>query len=386
MADVLAGDLIEADGSLTPVYLWGVVAPDGVTVDPMAAVEVIGDVTTPPPDPDPGVEYGTFLRPFAGPEVGPFNTAVSAAAVYEAATAPTTKMMLDNVLKGQVNDEGTGYSVGIVDVPAGDTSAPVVTVRHPSNGTVYVPASAGFRIPTTFEPPLPPGGEMGDRNSCVINGGRHGYDFYRLVKVSDTVWTSTSVDAIDLQSTGIVRGVRAANVGLMNGLIRQHEVDAVLAGEADDFGHALAISAPETMLGPPLPDPGWQWPANMRDSTLITYQGLIRLGMLFAIPPGVAPDTAGEHLLARALINTLIRYGVYVVDRSSTVALYLEHGVSSTLSGVIKAAWRELGIPNLRLITSNGPDTPGGGAAPRLVTAPAPSEGYPASYPATYGG
>lgn len=375
--DVEVGDLVAADGvTLSPVYLWGVVLPDGVSVDVMAAAEVApDDGTTPPPPPppedgNPAITYGTFANPFA--PTAPFNTAVSTTAAYESSTDPTTKKLLDNVLKGTVNDEGSGYSVGIANVATGDTSAPVVTVRHPSDGsakagTVYVPASAGFRIPASFRPPTPPGGEMGDRNSVIVNGGRYGYDFYRLVKVSDTEWTSTSVDAIDLASSGIIRGVRAANISLLNGLIRQHEVDAVLSGERDDFGHALAISADETILGPPPPDPGYQWPANQRDSSWITYSGLVRLGMLFAIPPGINPAGSASHLLAKALLNTLVRYGVYVVDRSSTVALYLEHGVSSSLKDVLRAAWRDLGIPRLRLVTSNTSSTPGGGPAPRLA-------------------
>jgi hypothetical protein len=380
MPDVLFGYRLDGTApDFTPIYLAGKVMPDG-SVTPAAGTSVT--------NPDSGGGGGgggtrtAFLHPFAVD--APFNLGVATTATFEATTDTRTSFWIGKANAApnggiaQVNDQSTGYSVSIAQASPTD---PIVTVTHANTGAVLIPASQGFRVPANFTPPIPPGGETGDRNSVVIQpDGRNGYDLYRFIRQSSTSFTSTSAEAIDLHSSGIIRGIRAANISLANGLIRRHEIQAVQAGTKDDYGHALAVSIPETALGPP--SPGYVWPANARDSTLITYSGPIPMGSFAAIPTNLNAASTVSGLEAKALANTLTRYGMYIIDRSSTYALYVEQMPDGTAApswllnaaSAMKAAWRDDLMGLVRFVTNNTSTTPGGGVigATRLAPNAAP--------------
>lgn len=329
------GSYLDA-GVLRPAYIEGA-----------ASWSPAGDVPVGDRDPQ--------LWPFLSTSV--WNLGVGVDAGMEAKTAPRTKQLHDNVLLGTVNGGSGGYSVGIARPTNSD---PLINLHRPNAGAAWTGVSGVIRIPPSFVPPV-----GSDHNSVVIMPDGRMWDLYKLIKISDTEWTSTSVEAGDGRGTGLRPGVRAANMPLVGGLIRDWMIKAVLAGEMDEFGIALAVSMPEHMLGPALPDPGWRWPANARDQTAIVYTGLWSMGAYGAGYPADNLPSKVTGLIEVALANTLVRRGFYIIDRGSTVALYVEPGASgpgATSSQVeqrIRAAWRTL-IPFCGGVTTNTQATPNG--------------------------
>ena len=363
---------IEPDGTtLTPLYLEGVIQPDG-TVDPLAGGYGLPRGTVEPPT--------ATVDPFRAPFVptSPAKLPMAIGAQFKADTTPDNVTWIENATAApgggiaQVNDQLTGYSIPMV--PA-DLSDPIITsFRHPSTGAVW-PAQGTIRIPTDVVPPAGLDGSITVVN--VITG--EAWDIYRGVKLSDTSWTSTSVDAIDLWGDGITRGVAAPDNALMFGMWRQWEMRAVRDGLIEHLDHPLRISVPKRMLAA-LPDPGWQWPAKRRDSTTIVYAGPangIRMGSYLGIPDEAAAlATAGSNIYVRAAVRTLARHGAYVQDQSDYVALYVEPNWKrnpatgqltaqeawlTTANGAIKNWWRDQGMSLCRFIGNSTAATPSGG-------------------------
>lgn len=379
---------IEPGGGLTPLYVEGVIAGDN-TVDPLAGgfAPSTGGPVEPPPPPT-GLRDPHRDRVFAVDS--PFNLPLATGVTFKSDASADNALWISRANAApsggvaQVNGQSTGYSIPIVDVTGMTlTEAPVVTLTHASTGTPFSGASGVIRIPVDT---MPPAGLDGSIHVRMPNG--QAWDVYRAVKLSNTAWTSTSVDAIDIYGSGIVRGVAAANNALLGGMILQSELADVRDGVRDDFGHALRISLPATMLGPDLPDPGFQWPANTRDNPdNITYSGQIRMGALLAIPDEAealaAVSAAG--LYVRALANTLARYGTYVEDKSDYVALYVEPNwrrnpatnaltapaaYVTTAEGQMKNAWRDHLMKRCRVVSNSAAVTPGGGAIDATRRAP----------------
>lgn len=295
-----------------------------------------------------------FEQPFEVTD--PFNLAIARTVQHEAPTAPKTKAFIAASAKGAINR--ATWSVTFAKASAND---PLATVLDTKTGeTVRV------HMPTTLVPPAGSGGTF-DGNTIVLQpDGQTALEFYRLAR-SGTSWTCTRIVKQDLKGSSIKTGVRAAGICLGAGLIRDHEL------RAGFIPHALAMSLPKEMLkARPTPDDGQLmpspdksravWPANTQDTqAYVPYTGSIPMGSLFSIPPAVNVEALGLKPRGLALARALQQYGAYVVDQSSTIALYVEATAVGDSDAELRAAWRQL-IPEMRRVTNNTVATPAGGS------------------------
>lgn len=309
----------------------------------------------------PVVTRQAYLWPFAIDAA--FNVPISSAATYESSVSPKTATWLGMFpTLGQVNGGAGGFSIQ----PAlGTTSDPLATVTHPTTGAVY----GTWRIPATMTPPT------GTDKSCsVVQPDGTVVDFYKMVKVSDTHWTSTSVEWQAITGDGISAGVRASDLCNLNGLIRSWEINAVLGGDTRLCRHALAVAIPKESLGGT--SPYYVEPASAIDNqTNVPYQlknqaGGIEMGSLFAIPDSTVltsiPGLSATWGLP--LARTLQEYGAYITDQSVYAAIFVEPNVSSTICDAIKADWKILAQYCRRVSSTNTVGAWGGGSAPRLAS------------------
>lgn len=368
-----------ADGTFDPILTSTLITP-GSVVDP-------GDGGGGNPSTETRV---AFYHPFSASS--PFNTGISTTASYGLPTVKDTNgnvtfagnAITDNWLlragnpppsgnagtgSGQVNG-GTGttaanfnsYGVTASKAASGD---PTYTITNTGSG----PASISIQVDPDMDPPT--GTDM--NTVLVLADGVTAYEFYRLKwNTGRTALSCTRiVGPYNLKThDGLTNGIRAAGIKLLNGLIRQPDLDKVTSGVRDDFGHALAMSIPKEHLKQATPH--FVPPANTFDNqTNVPYTGIIPMGALFAIPPSLNAADAETGLLLKAFANTLERYGVYVTDQSTTWTLYLDQNVSETVKASLKTAWRARLMGKCRYITSNTSAVGwGGGPAPRLATDP----------------
>jgi hypothetical protein len=288
--------------------------------------------------------------PFAQDSI--WNVPIATTVTVQTSTATETAEWLAEAPAIATVNGSNGWSIAIA---VATTSTPLVTVTNPTNGTNY----GQFRIPTSLVPP-----SQLDKTCSVFNASSTGTitDFYKFVWTSSTTATSTSVETYSATGSGIERGVRAANVASSGGIIRAWEIGS----SADCFRHSLAMSIPREMLQDA--SPNLVWPANQVDSFAnsttqpeLAYSGSIPMGALFIIPDSVNVELLSLTGNALKLARSAQRYGCYVTDQSSTVALYLEPGISSTVENEIKTAWKNTVVPRMRMVTNNAPTTPGGG-------------------------
>lgn len=320
----------------------------------------------------------TYRMPFAHPfaQSAPFNTALATTATYESATDEKTSALInalaDRGIKSTIN-----YNAWSIAIGQASASDPIVTIKK-SDGTVLLSGKT-VRVPVNF---VPPGCGSGctitpDGNSMVVQpDGYTAYEFYRFKKISDTQWEASVAYDIDLRSSGIIKGVRAAGFSMANGLIRTPEITA------RKIPHAIAASIPKELLKlTPVSADGQVinnvavWPARSQDNQLyVPYSGVIPMGTLYAIPPSVDLNSLGLTAAGLAVARAMQQYGLYVADQSSTIAMYGEANMSSTDATNIKNDFATHLLPRLRRVTNNTSTNVGGGSstAQRLASPASP--------------
>jgi hypothetical protein len=282
-----------------------------------------------------------WLHPFASSS--PWNTAIGSAARFEPADGARTLAL--RTAKPVINRE-----LWSVPVRLARETDPLVTLEAVRNRTTY-----RIRIPADT---VTTGGADGHL-TIVSPDGVTAYDAFKLVRVDATLWRAQVVTVVDLRTSGIWAGVRAAATPSLAGLIRAHEV------RDRRIPHALAIAVPNTVL-----QNGPVWPAKRQDTDgAAAYSGRVPMGTLFAIPGSVDVDALPISPDGRALARALQDYGAYVVDRAGTAALYCELACDPTATARMNADWKVL-FGHLRALTNSTQATVGGGGAPR-VAAPA---------------
>lgn len=298
-----------------------------------------------------------FAQPFA--QDAAFNMPIATTATYEASTDEKTAWISSRGASGTMNYDY--WSIGIAQAT---TSDPTVIVKSTVDGSTL---ASGIRIPANFQPPTCVAPCSPDGNSLIVQpDGYTGYEFYKLSKVSDVEWRAKVRYQQDLRGSGITQGVRAAGISTVNGLIRKAEITS------GNIPHALAVSIPETglKLAPTAADGQVSsngkavWPARLQDTQIVNvleYSGPIPMGTLFAIPASVNVETLGLSGPGLYVARAAQRYGVYITDRSSSIALYADPTTSYTEADSIKAAWKSQILPRLRRVTNNTSTNVGGG-------------------------
>jgi hypothetical protein len=280
------------------------------------------------------------LHPFASSS--PWNTAIGTAAQFEPAHGVRSTAL--RTVKPVINREL--WSIPVRNARAAD---PLVTLEAVRNKVTY-----RIRIPADT---VTTGGTDG-HVTIVSPDGVTAYDTYKLVKVNATLWRAQVVTVVDLRTSGIAAGVRAAATPGLAGLIRAHEV------RDKHIPHALAIAVPNSVL-----KNGPVWPAKRQDTDgAASYAGTVPMGALFAIPPSVDVGAMPLSPEGKALARALQDYGAYVVDRAGTAALYCELDCDAAATTRMNAAWKTL-YPHLRAVTNSSATTVGGGGPPRVAAA-----------------
>lgn len=304
-----------------------------------------------------------YVQPFA--QDAPFNMPIASTATYEASTDEKTAWISSRGASGTIN-----YTYWSIAIAQAATSDPLVTVKSTIDGSVL---ASGIRIPASFQPPGCVAPCSPDGNSVIVQpDGYTAYEFYKLSKASDTEWLAKVRYQQDMRGSGITQGVRAAGISTANGLIRKTEITNGIVP------HALAISIPEAglKLAPTATDGQVSgngkavWPARLQDNQIVgvlEYSGPIPMGTLFAIPPSVNVETLGLSGAGLYVARAAQRYGVYITDRSSSIALYAESTTSHTDATSIKNAWQLQILPRLRRVTNNTSTNVGGGSLSPLT-------------------
>jgi hypothetical protein len=172
-------------------------------------------------------------------------------------------------------------------------------------------------------------------------------------------------------------GIRAARASILGGLIRTHEL------QAGKIPHALAIALPQALMAKRAVPP-----ATGIDGDSNGYGGIIPMGQLMALAPGVSIDgmrpldkpLAAPRKLStagRAIATALKTYGAYVVDTGGATALYAEPGAAALVhpvrdhyDGENHSELKTI-IANLSCVSNNAGPNWGGGGAP-LAPPPPP--------------
>ena len=281
-----------------------------------------------------------WLHPFTS--TSPWNTAIGSGARFEGATGTRTASLFTT--KPVINRE-----LWSIPVRHARTTDPLVTLESVRAGVSY-----RIHIPADT---VTTGGEDG-HVTIVSPDGVTSYDTFKLVRVNASLWQAQAVTVVDLRTSGIWGGVRAAATPALAGLIRAHEL------RDKHIPHALAIAAPNTVL-----KNGPVWPAKRQDGDGATaYSGQVPMGTLFAIPSTVNVDALAVSPEGKALARALQNYGAYVVDRAGTAALYCELACDATATARANADWKVL-FGHVRAVTNSAELTVGGGGTPRV---PAP--------------
>ena len=134
--------------------------------------------------------------------------------------------------------------------------------------------------------------------------------------------------------------------------------------EEGTIRHVLAIAMPGRMLrrGP-------VWPATEQDANApSSYTGAIPIGTLIAIPPQVNVDAMFLSEEGAVVARALQDYGAYVVDQASVMTLYAEPSVEPAVVEAIRADLARI-RRELRVVTNNTAERPGGGGRPRAPIA-----------------
>jgi hypothetical protein len=192
-------------------------------------------------------------------------------------------------------------------------------------------------------------------------------DLYEGIVLSDNSVIAAMASYVDARGdgTGWWNGRRASMLPSFAGLIRKGEIASGL------IPHALAA-----LMAPAMVTHEAVWPAYAFDRNA-GYSGTLPIGALLAIPPQVDLDALGLSRQGKVIARAAQTYGVYVVDRGGTGGMtFLAElgnreihweGDARTL-----ASWQELLIikNQLKRVTNNSAQTPGGGGEPLAPMAP----------------
>ncbi|MGV9001920.1 MAG: hypothetical protein ACOH18_03100 [Candidatus Saccharimonadaceae bacterium] len=357
-ADETFGYVLESNmTTLTPVGLAGMLDTDLATIIPISGYfSTYTQGSNDPVTQTPGYRM-PFDQPYAAD--APHNVPIATTATYEAASDTKTQWLRTRGTSGTIN-----YTSWSINIGQASVSDPLATITNKTTGAVLV---ANVRIPAGFQPPLGSGSYTPDAASVIVDpNGYTAYELYKFEKFSDTDWRATRLIIQDLRASGITSGVRASGMSLALGLIRKKEL------QDGAIHHALAFSMPESGLkltptsadGELSPNGKAVWPANQQDTQVpgsLEYIGPIPMGSYFAIPSAVNVETMGLSGAALYVTRAAQQYGVYVSDRSSSIAIYTEPSTLSADATAMRTAWRDVIMPNLRRVTNNTSSTIGGG-------------------------
>lgn len=344
-----------------------------------------------------GLAPDTTLLPFSANSVWRLGIAADA----KFATAGDAR----NVALGNVDQPGQAwinsdnYSHPIAYPTGSDPYAAVTDSFHtvggiPEGGTwnLNIPATARIAAGT-------------DRHMHVMSLDRNTiYEHFGAVRTDSTHYTVTRRHAVALNGSGLgpQNGTRAYGGSAIGGLIRAWEVDPTNPNYTGRIDHPLAIAIRGDQALYTGTDPqraggfgdsygpdgyglkrGYVWPATEQDyGSSSNYSGPIPMGAYFAIPPTVDLTTLGlASASAMMMAKACQDYGVYVTDTSGTTNFYVEDdnktATGAFLSnlfngGAYSNADIKILLKALRVVTTNGPETPNGGvlgAARRGVVA-----------------
>lgn len=275
---------------------------------------------------------------------------------------------------------------------------PLATVTDTVNGgswTDRIPAAARIAAGT-------------DAHMHVVSPDRRVVtEYFATTRVSSTAYNVGRRQVVNLRGVGIgpQNGCRAYGGSAIGGLIRGWEVDPTHPSYTGAIKHPLACALRGVQLfmdtanyggtqgyytsgtldvtkypGWPVGTPaagfmrqtGYVWPASEQDwASPSNYSGTIPMGSYFAIPGTVDLTTLGLHtsqgmMLAKAAQD----YGVYVTDSSGASSFYCEDDNGPARAFAVNMIDNDsysghdprVVFNALRVVSSNGPTTPNGGA------------------------
>ncbi len=322
-----------------------------------AACSLVGAESTAPPEFVPlattTTEAMVTRDPYRWPfdDSSPWNTSIGTDAEYARADDPTTLELRDPGITIWLNS--TEWSHPIIESATDD---PVVTVAYESTSTPpFGPGTVEIHLPRTARPAI-----GADAHLHVVESDTAiAHEFFQMNLDGGTA-TAVYYVQTDLTGSGIeTGGTRAYGGSALGGLIRSWEM------EEGHIGHALAVAlnGDQLQIGP-------VWPAVTEDAVADeTYRGLIPMGTLLAIPASV--DVESLFLSEEGLVvaRALQQYGAYVVDQSEAMTFYAEPDLPALTVARLRDDLQRL-RRELRVVSNNTPDTPGGGGTPLAPAAP----------------
>lgn len=310
--------------------------------------------TPPPPTPTVRVPKGV---PFAASS--PFNQ-----------QTPTNVTWIDHPILRQFEDNGQTVTrhwfggVGQLHICHGQPTDPLWTITMPDFGSTH-PTFNRYWKAATWQMRLPAAGptvggnedaiialvdesngnyaEIGNRSAYTINTTNR-----TIIGVPGAWWARGNVDTGTgvggyLADGGNSAGIRAANFSWMAGAITGYDVDQVMTGKRDDFGHALAVMLSYGTLSNYLVVP----PATAPDNG--GHDGPIAMGARIGIPRNVARPARiqATDKLGVAYFNTLQRYGAFVGDFAGPPWPIFQVDAESVTGATINPMWVWWGEPNV---------------------------------------
>ena len=175
--------------------------------------------------------------------------------------------------------------------------------------------------------------------------------------------TGTGIAGEQNGSTGAI-GFTAANTGQFMGVVRLHE----MISPARAINHVMRMSASHTFMNP-IGDT-FVYPARAGDGTTGQNTGTLPYGSMLAIEPSVDIEALALEDSNRQLARALQRYGIVIMDRSSSsgsgnCAISTDPQAAPLISANI-AEFETVIVPLLRVVTNVGdliaqPNATGGG-------------------------
>jgi hypothetical protein len=354
---------------------------------------------------DPSLDAGTSasdrrvidktLLPFAS--TSPWRLGVAQTATFAPADDPRNLEIARVDGGGQAWMNRDQYSHPVAAASASD---PVATVTDSFHSVRSIPAGGVWKEQVPAAARIAAGT---DRHMHVLTpDGQYVQEHFGVTRVSATEYTTKRRHLVSLEGSGIgpQNGTRAYGGSAIGGLIRAWEVDPSHPSYTGSIEHPLAIALRLNQLyysGVRWKDDGnggtynrhgyglaqgYVWPATEQDSASYkNYSGDIPMGSYFAIPPEVDLTRLGlKTPQALMLAQAAQDYGVYVTDASGASTFYLEDdGGAATKafrSALIGPSYDGKDLKRifkaLKVVTSNGPETPNGGplGVPRRGDAP----------------
>lgn len=249
------------------------------------------------------------------------------------------------------------------------------SILFPANyySTIATPDSSQWILPADYKaasvsysssPRLPKGACASpdtDGLMAVFQPNGMVLDLYEGVVMSDGSIVSAMASYIDAKGdgTGWWNGRRASMLPSFAGLIRTGEITSGV------IRHALALQMSPTILKQQA-----IWPAYAFDRNS-GYSGTLPMGALLAIPQTVNVDGLGLSTQGKVVARALQNYGAYVVDRGGSGGMTFLAELGNTEINWSTVS-QDLGIirNQLRWVTNNTAQTPGGGGTPIAPLAP----------------